>query len=293
MSDSDEQPQTTARSPLSGCAILIIALVVMVFFVCSMAFTLFRQARNIETFTAEQPDGLEVVSIEGREAEINALSERIERFRQGLSGDEVTRLELSPAEINLAIAAYEPFSELRETFLIESIGEEGMRIRISYPINKGPKSVGEFFSLLYGLLTNREENEADRYRYLNAVLVTQPLVSGGQVIPRIEDIEVDGAEVPEGFVQQMSQYRPAERYIEHEVLGPVMAQLTAAEIEGDKLVLVRDPAVDPTKEISDEEVQQGVSRFFVFFGIAASLFLVFAGIMIFIGLRAQARRGDA
>ena len=61
----------------------------------------------------------------------------------------------------------------------------------------------------------------------------------------------------------------------------------------DKLVLIRVPGEDAASDLTDEEVNQGAQRFFMFFGVASTLFLVFAGIMIFVGLRAKARQGDA
>jgi cell division protein FtsN len=51
MPDSPETPQATARSPLAGCTILIIALCVMVFLIGFSMWALFRQFDEIEKFT--------------------------------------------------------------------------------------------------------------------------------------------------------------------------------------------------------------------------------------------------
>ncbi len=290
MSEESEQTQATARSPLSGCAILIIAFVVMIFFVCSMVFSLFRQSRAIEEFTEDQPAEIEVIDLEGRDDDLASLNRRLTAFQGVLAKKEEARLELSAEDINLAIASQEPFAELRETFRIDSIEGDRIRIQISYPLNKGPKSLGEFFTLLGDLLASPENPEGQDYRYLNGVLIVKPVLAGGQIIPKIIDIEAEKNDVPDGFVDQMTQYRPAERYIEHELLGPLMAKLTEVTIEEGKLVLIRVPGEDPATELTDEQVNQGAQRFLMVFGTAATLFLIFAGIMIFIGLRAKAKQ---
>lgn len=283
MSEDPQPEQATARSPMAGCTILIVALLVMVFLVVFSVLTLFRQHKEIVKFTDDSPVTVALVSLDGRDAEINALSERLELFRQQLSEEGEARLELSPADLNLAIAVYEPFKELRGTFRVESIAKGAMRIQLSYPLNGVPRlsKDGE-----EGFLTTDP-------RYLNGVMVARPVLSSGQIILMLDDIEVEKAKVPDDFIQQMSPYRPTERYLEHKILGPAMAKLTKVAATGDGLVLLREPGKKPGEAISEEQVNQGVSRFLMIFGGAASLFLLFVGIMIFLGLRQRARRGDA
>lgn len=283
MSDSPEQMDTTARSPLAGCAILIVALLVMVFLVVFSVFTLFRQYKEIVKFTDDKPAKVELTTLDGQETKINDLSERLEHFRQVLAEEEEARIAFSAEDINLAIAAYEPFVELRETFHVESMDEKGMRIRISFPLNGVPRLSKDDEE---GLLTTDP-------RYLNAVLVARPMLLKGEVILKLNDIEVEKAKVPTEFIEQMSPYRPAERYNVDEVIGPIMRQLTRVVIEGDQVVLLRIPGQTPADKITDEQVDAAGSRFFLIFGGACCLFLVFAGTMIFIGLRAKGRRDDA
>ena len=279
MSEESEQPQATARSPLAGCTILIVALLVMVFLVVFSVFTLFRQYKEIVKFTGDEPATIEVLALEGKEAEINALSEQIEVFRQQLPDDAEARLGLTADQINLLIASRELLSELRGTFHVESIDDESMRIRISFPLNGVPRlsKDGE-----EGFLTTDP-------RYLNGVLVARPVLLKGEVVLKIDDIEVEGAQVPAEFVQQMSPYRPAERYNTHEVIGPIMRQLTEVGTQGNQVVLTRIPGDTPADAITDEQVDDATSRFMLVFGGAATLFLIFVGIMIFVGLRAKAR----
>ena len=280
MSEDPGTQDATARSPLAGCTILIVALLVMIFLVVFSVFTLFRQFKEIVKFTEEEPAKVEVVSLEGQEAKINALSERLEEFRQVLPDKEEARLELSADDINLAIAAYSPFFELRETFWVESIDGENMRVRISFPLNGVPRFAKDDEE---GFITTDP-------RYLNGVLVTRPVLLKGEVVLKLDDIEVEKGTVPEEFIQQMSPYRPAERYNDHKVIGPIMRQLTQVKTEEGILVMARVPGETPADAITDEQVDAAGSRFFMVFGGACCLFLIFAGVMIFVGLRAKGRQ---
>jgi len=283
MTEGQVNPQATARSPMAGCTILIVALGVMIFLVVFSVFSLFRQFKEIVKSTDDKPADIQVVSLEGRESEINSFSERLELFQQQLSDKVESRLELSPADINLAIAVYEPFAELRRTFWVESLEDGVMRIRVSYTLNGMPRLSRDGEE---GFLSNDP-------RYLNGVMVARPVLSDGQIVLTLDDIEVKKAEVPDEFVQQMSPYKPTERYIGHKTLGPAMAQLTRVSIEDGKLVLLREPGKTPASELTEEQVSQGVSRFLMVFGGAASLFLLFAAVMIFMGLRAKNHSGGA
>ena len=283
MSEESRKPQATARSPLAGCTILIVALLVMVFLVVFSVFTLFRQYKEIVKFTEDKPAQIEIVDLNGKEGEINALSEQIEVFRQQLPGDEEARLGLTADQINLAIASRDLLSELRGTLHVETIDEDAMRIRISFPLNGVPRLSKEGEE---GFFTTDP-------RYLNAILVARPVLLKGEVVLKIDDIEVQETEVPEEFIQQMSPYRPAERYNTHEVIGPIMRQLTEVKTEDGQVVLMRTPGQEPADAITDEQVDDATSRFMIVFGGACCLFLIFAGVMIFVGLRAKAKQGDA
>ncbi len=271
------KPETNAdaRSPMAGCAILIVALLVMVFLIVFSTMTLFRQFNEIAKFTAEAPELVEVSAIDGNEAVINRMVERLEHFRQQLDGREEVRLELSPEEINLAIAAFEPFKELRRTFRVESIRDGVMRIRISFPLNGKPR------------LARKDEGGliASDNRYLNAVLLAEPRLLKNEVVLQIHEIQVPGAEVPDEFTQQMSPYRLMERYLADPVLGPAMAKLTSVGLEDGRMVVSRVPGQVPMDVITDEQVDHASSRFMKVLGAVACLFLVFAGTLLFIGLR--------
>ncbi len=281
MQPRESRNEPSARSPFAGCAILIAALLVMVFLVFFSVWSLFRQFNEIAKFTGEKPEPLEISQIEDRETALNDLAVRLERFRQELTGDGEATLTLTPDEMNLAIAAYELLKELRGTFRVISADGGTLRIAISFPLNGKPR------------LTREDEDGwiTSDSRYLNGTLVARPGLLKRELVLKLDDLEVPGASVPREFIEQMSPYRIAERYLMHPVLGPAMAQLTSVEAADGSLRLFRKPGETPADVITDEQVDSASGRFFLILGVAASLFLLFAATVIFIGLRAKRATG--
>lgn len=279
MKDKAAPPAASARSPFAGCTILIAALLVMVFLIGFSVFTLFRQFGEIEKFTAENPVAIEIDPLDGREAELNRLAERLETFRQALGGEEAAKLALDADDLNLAIAAYEPLEELRGTFRVREIGADDMRIAISFPLNGKPRLTRDGED---GMVTS------DR-RYLNGELVARPGLLSHEVVLQIERIEVPGATVPDEFTGQMSPYRITERYVTDQVLGPLMAKLTTVSLADGAVVFESTPGELPADIIGPEKVDAARNRLLTVLGLAACLFLLVAGIIVFLGLKAKPR----
>jgi hypothetical protein len=272
--------EASARSPFAGCAILIAAVAMMVFLIGFSVFALFKQFSEIAKFTTEKPAPVEITSLDDQEPALNDLAERLEKFRQDLSADREVSLALAPAELNLAIATYDAFKELQGTLRVTEITGDTMRLAISFPLNGKPRFA-------------REEEPgwiASDSRYLNATLVARPVLLKQEVVLKIDAIEVPGASVPPEFIDQMSPYRITERYLIDPVLGPAMAKLTRVGLADGKLVLTRNPKETPAGMITNEQVDAASSRLFLWLGLAATLFLIFAAIIIFIGIRAKARK---
>jgi len=278
-------PKPLGRSPFAGCLILVAAVGMLCFLVGFSIFVLFRQYAEIEKIIDDAPVARAVPAVDEHEAELVALAETLEAFRQQLGGKEPARLELTPGQINLAVAAYAPLRELRGTFEVLAIGEDAMDVAIAFPLNGKPRLAREGES---GWITSDT-------RHLNALMRVRPVLMQREIVLQILSIEpASGAAVPDEFVELMSPYRITERYLEDPVLGPAMAALTRVETAEGVLALVREPGENPADFIPDSEVDAGARRFFLFFGVGASLFLTFAGIVIFIGLRsAKNRAGGA
>ncbi len=270
----------SARSPFAGCAILIAALAVMVFLIGFSVLTLFRQFNEIAKFTGTEAVPIEISAVENKEPELVQLAERIEAFRQQLAGDTEASLTLSAADLNLAIAAYDAFKELRGTFRVTSIEAETMRLAISFPLNGRPRFAHE----------GEPGWIASDQRFLNGTMVARPKLLKREIVLSIDTIEVPGKKVAPEFIDQMSPYRVTERYLLDPVLGPAMAKLTRVGIAGGQVVLTRVPGENPVDMITNEQVDTATGKLFTVLGIAAATFLAFVGIVVLIGIRAKARK---
>jgi len=276
------EPQTvTARSPLAGCTILIVCVLVLVFLVGFSTWALFRQADEIAKFTADKPVPIVIAPTEDREADLNHLSERLEGFRQSLDGTAETKLELSADDLNTAIAAFATLNELKGAFHVREIREDGrLVLDTSLKMNGKPRRTRE----------GEEGYVTSDPRYLNGTLIARPELADQEIVLRIDSIEVPGASVPEQFRQQMSPYRITERYKTDPVLGAAMKQLTGLTVTGGKVVLRKQPGETAPGTITNDQVDSGAKRLFRWLGVACCVFLVFVGLILFIGMRAKRRK---
>jgi len=250
----------------------------MVFLIGFSVLTLFRQFNEIAKFTDVSPIPIAVSSIESKEVELNDLAERLELFRQQLLGDSATSIALSSEEMNLAIATFPAFKELRGKCHILAIQDDALRVAISFPLNGRPR-----------FARNDEPGwVASDARFLNGTLVARPQLLKREVSLSLTDIEVPGRKVAPEFIDQMSPYRVMERYLVDPVLGPAMARLTRVEIAGGKLVLSRNPQEMLGDHITPAEVDFASSRLFTVLGVAAVIFLTFAAVVVWMGFRAKA-----
>ncbi|WP_411825736.1 hypothetical protein [Luteolibacter sp. AS25] len=281
MSESTtEKDQVSEKSPFAGCAILIVAAAVMIFLIGFSITVLFRQFNEIVKFTDEKPAVVPVVSLEGKEAELNTLAEKLEAFRLGLGGEETAILELNASELNLAIHTYKDFEDLRGMLDVKDISPEEIRFDISFQLNGKPR-------------LGRKEGEGmftSDPRYLNGVLIAEPGLLNQEVVLQVRDIKVPDKVVPREFLEQMSPYRIAERYVGDSTIGDVMGQLTNVEL-GDGFIRFEKVAGEVAKDtISDEDVDLASTKLFTFLGIAASIFLLIVAVILILGLRLKKRR---
>lgn len=271
----------SARSPLSGCLILIAAVLMLVFLIGFAIWVPFRQAAAIEKFTREAPSPVPTESLEVREDDARRLSARLQEFRSALSDEQAeARLVLSADDLNLAIAMFEPIRELRGTFHIREIRDGALFIDICYQLNGRPRLARDGET---GPVT------ADP-RYLVGTVKATPQLGKRELALRVEDLEVEDAEVAEGFMGHFSTLRIFEGSLDDPDIGPPMARLTRAAIEDDRLVLARIPGDPVPDTVSDESFRAAGGKVAIFLGGAMLVFLILAGTVLFIGYRAQLRK---
>jgi hypothetical protein len=279
MTQANPARDPSTRSPFAGCAILITALGVMLFLIIFSVVTLFRQFNEIAKFTDSTPASIEISSLENQEPKLLALAQRVEGFRQALAGEGEAFLELSAEEMNLAIAAYDSFKELRNTLRVTGIDENSLQLAISFPLNGKPR------------FTHSDEKGwiASDSRFLNGTMIARPTLLKHEIVLKIDKIDVPAKKVAPEFIDQMSPYRVTERYLTDPVFGPAMAKLTEITFVDGKLRLTRRPGQVPVDLITNSQVDSASGRLFTTLGIAAVVFLAFAGLITFLGVRKKAR----
>lgn len=270
------------KSPFAGCAIFLTVLLVLVFLISFSVFVLFKQFKEISKFTDEKPEKVRVEPLENREAELNALAEKIEHFRISVMDGKSATLELNASELNLAIATYDALKDLRGNLSVSEITSEQIKFDISFELNGKPRmgKKGED-----GFVTSDP-------RYLNGVMIAKPALLNKEVVLRVMDIDAAPTDVPADFVERFSPYRIANNYVGETEIGKVMSKITSVELGEGVVRFVREEGKIPKDTVTKAQVDKSGQRLFMFLGIAASIFLFFVAIIIFVGVRAAKRRGN-
>ena len=239
---------------------MLIGIFAMLFLVGFVIWNLFKLDKEIGKFTADNPVPTPVPDLVAEVSAYNDFKSRLQLFKDAEGNEQDATLELSAKDINLAIASFDEFEELRHTFSVREIEDGKLHIAISFPLRGKPMS--------------------ETMRYLNGTMIAVPSLSGDEIILTIEDILVDGADVPQGFIGQMSPYRISQQYMEDEFLGPWMKRLTEVSIVEDQLVLTVNIAQAKQEELP-EDVSPYINRFLLVSAAAAVGFIL---LVVIIGL---------
>ncbi len=266
--EAKEPDPVQAQNPGAGCIIMIVALTSLAFLIGFGVWSLFKQHREITKFTGTSPQEIALPDLESNASAMIRLNAALETFRTEAGNKRAATLRLSPEDINLALAAFEDFGELRRTFSVKKITKEEIHIEISFRMRGSPLN-------------------SDDYRYLNGTMITQPELSGGEIFFNVDRIEVPGKTVPDGFVGVFSPYRPAQVYLANEEgVGPWMRQLTSLTLEEGFLTLSIEPTELPP-ESEPAEIQFGhILRAVILF---AAVVLAFVATAIFAFKKSRAR----
>ena len=268
LQDTPKADPSRTHNPGAGCLIMIVALASLTFLLGFGVWNLFKQHREISKFTETSPRKLPLPDLETNAPAVIKLNAKLETFRTETGNKRKAALRLTPEEINLAFAAFGEFKELRETFSVTQITEDEVRIDIAFKMRGAP-------------------TKSDDFRYLNGTMVTRPELTGGEIIFVVESIEVPGKTVPEGFVGVFSPYRPAQVYLDNEVLGPWMKKLTSLTLEEGFITLAITPSETPPAAGPPQVKIGHILRACILFG---AVLLGFIAIVIFAVKRGKARR---
>jgi hypothetical protein len=271
----------SARSPLAGCLILIAAVVILAALIGFSIWVPFRQAAEIEKFTRAEPQPVPRTELADHESAARDLAARLEQFRSELSDPESeATLRLDVLDLNLAIELFEPLAELRGSFHVRDIADEQLVIDLCYRLNGRPRlaRAGED-----GPITSDP-------RFLVGTIQATPRLSKREFALEVEDLQVQDAEVPEGFLGHFSTLRLFESAKENPAIGQPMAQLTHASLEQGELVLSRVPGAPIPETVSDASFSAAGGKVAMFLGGAMLIFLALAGTLLFLGYRRKLRQ---
>jgi len=252
-----EESATGHNSPGAGCIIMIVALASLSFLVTFGVWNLFQLDKELSKFTEPEPKPTALLNLEENAAAVNVLTSKIETFQTDHGNKREAVLTLSAEEINLAIAAFDNFKELRQTFSIKAITKDELHIEIAFPLRGSPTKGG--------------------FRYLNGTMVAKPDLTGGEIIFIVEHIDVPGKTVPDGFLGQLSPYRPAQNYLNDETLGPWMKRLTKISLGDGALSLTISPEEKPPAGEPKKIETSHIVRFAILLG---AIFLGFIAVAI-------------
>lgn len=261
-----------ARSPFAGCLIMLILASVAIFLISVSAYSLIQQNKEIDKFTAATPMPLTLPVIEGKEAELNDLHARLQRFRDGLISrpEETTSIELTVSDLNYVLATMTPLQDYKPYFSVKEIRDGAVIADHTRPMNGMPGS-GE-------------------KRYLNAEVALKPVLAEKMLVLQVAELTVPGKTVPREFIAQIPPYRLGLEMQKDSVLGPVLEKLTAMEAKTGKLILRRIPGEVSQATVSDQQVDSAFTRIL---RVLVCGFLLIAGLGLFFGLRAKAKKERA
>ena len=107
---------------------------------------------------------------------------------------------------------------------------------------------------------------------------------------QVAELTVPGKTVPREFIAQIPPYRLGLEMQKDSVLGPVLEKLTAMEAKTGKLILRRIPGEVSQATVSDQQVDSAFTRIL---RVLVCGFLLIAGLGLFFGLRAKAKKERA
>ncbi len=264
------------KDPKAGCAIMLIIGFIVIALITAAITVPFLQSGKMSEFTQDAPQ--DIATREPLATIPPALQEKLAAQYQQLSAEGTLPAQLhltyTVAELNTAIRAYEEFQELQGTFAVASITPDEMRCQIAFQLNANPFS------------SSKERP------YLNGVLIGKPEVKKDEIILAITTVEPVMGTIPEGFLNNFTEYRIMQPYTDHPVLGRIMYGCEEILLGDGALTVVvntanyADPAGITPKEDNTSQRQQ--QRYLMPF----LSFIVILGLFFFIRHRRNAQEAQ-
>ncbi len=217
---SDDRPRS---SPLSGCIILIVTIVVFGGLIVLYTTVGLWMNRQIEAFTSENPIELPIPST--TPAQTDAVMAKLKELQTAAEANEIARVLFTVEDLNALFATLPLLEDYKGKASIQSITTDGIFVEMTQQMR----------ALMPG-----------QRRYLNATFLFKPEASRKTVIFAVRDIAVPGKEVPAEFVNSYSSQDLFRLDVRHEVMGPVLKKIDRAYTEEGVLVIETRADLPPT-----------------------------------------------
>lgn len=209
-----EQYQPRQSNSNKGClwGCLIAAVLFVAAILCAGFGGYFFLTGQIEKYTSDKP--VDLPSVEYNEAEMEALNQRVESFREKLKSGETPEedLVLTADDINAMISDNE---DLKGKIFVK-IENNQVEGDVSFPLDKLPGGKGRFF---------------------NGSATFDVSMEGGVLIVTADQAEVNGEAVPDQFMEAMRQENLAKDIYKDPENAKFMRQFEDIRIEDDKFIL--------------------------------------------------------
>lgn len=255
MSEHDEhdleiQPAEERRaSPLAGCLIFTILLVVFVSLGGFIAYTYLANQRETKKISEVEKKEVRVANYEI--AHLESLQSKLRTFSEAVKNKEKCSIDITVQDLNIAIAKLEKMAEFKEKMYITSIHPKGIEADICFPVKSG--------------FTGSN-------RYLNGSMVMQPEIAQGSIFPIITSISPDTKEEVLPRIQQFLPQALFSSYRTDPDLKSVFHKLSEVKLDHGVMTVFSDPDFKPA---DDNTNYGGDDNFLTALSLVGILFFVF------------------
>lgn len=270
MAEEQNPPAQPPRSAFAGCLILITMGIVVLVLIASAGWALKKQSSALASFTDEEPLPAPVASIDDHLAEINDLVSRLAHFEHEIEHQRPVELALSPSDINLAVAQYEPLKGFRGQLSVDTITDQNLTGRIHLPLNSTEKLPSFVTSILK--IEKRPNN-------LNGTYTAIPTLTDGKLILTLKSVTPTQGELPQPFLEGISRLLVSGDLAEDSPLQALLSKLTSVELHEGQFILTYHPDSEPPSAKEEADAMATKAKQFAALG---AVILILTMILAFI-----------
>jgi hypothetical protein len=199
-----------------GCitaVVLAVAAIIAVFFAYSYGRDKYKEL--VAEYTSSEPAALP--QIEMTAEQMQAVRARIDRFGETLNQGERAELILTADELNALIATDPEFADVRGKLYVTLEGDR-IKSRVSFPLDDS-------------------QLESLKGRYLNGTADLQAGLRNGELIVKIDTIEVNGKKLPMQLMNLIRQENLADQFASSPASKRTIQKLEHVEVQDGRLLI--------------------------------------------------------